>query len=213
MPIRVLIYGGDTRTQAEYLRRVESRLRSPRNGLVKAANAAAGVWEKNFRRGGSMVGGWAQLAEATKQTRQRQGFPPGPVLIRYGALKAVVTEGFMSARGPASWSRRDPYSTQNTRARLSISKDVATLSAHGWKVANQYGHPNRSGRAIPPRPFWFVDRTVMAASKSAVEKWIADEVLAGPRGSAPASGGRIASPGRSMYGGFGSSLPPAFRKW
>lgn len=177
MPIRVTIRGGDTRLQAEYLRMVQSRLSDPKTGLVKAANAAAGVWEKNFRSQGAMVGGWAKLAEATIRNRERQGMPTGPVLIKYGALKAVVTEGFMEARGPGQWSKTDPYSPHSTRGRLTISKGLARLTATGWKVANQYGHPNRSGKAIPPRPFWFVDRTVMAASKSAVEKWIADEVV------------------------------------
>jgi hypothetical protein len=124
-----------------------------------------------------MVGGWRGLAEATIRNRQRQGMPTAPVLIKYGALKAVVTEGFMEAKGPGQWSKTDPYSPHTTRGRLTINKGLARLSAQGWKVANQFGHPNHSGAAIPPRPFWFVDRTVMAASKSAVEKWIADEVV------------------------------------
>lgn len=177
MPIRVTLVGGDSKTQIAFLQQVERRLRDPRTGLVKAANAAAREWEKNFRTGGAAVGGWAQLAEATKQNRARQGMPQGPVLIKYGALKAVVSEGFMEARGPGTWSKTDPYSPHTTRGRLTISKGLAKLTASGWKVANQYGHPNHSGKAIPPRPFWFVDRTVMAASKSAVEKWIADEVI------------------------------------
>lgn len=177
MPIRVTVRGGDTRLQQQYLQQVAKRLSDPRKGLVKAANAAATVWEKNFTRGGSMVGGWRELAEATIRNRERHGMPTGPVLIKYGALKAVVTEGFMEANGPGSWSKSDPYSPHTTRGRLTISKGLARLTAQGWKVANQYGHPNHSGRAIPPRPFWFVDRTVMAASKSAVEKWIADEVV------------------------------------
>lgn len=177
MPIRVTLRGGDSRLQQQYLNRVRDRLSNPREGLVRAANATARVWEKNFRSGGGLVGGWAALAEATKRNRARQGMPEGPVLIKYGALKAVVTEGFIEAKGPGQWSRTDPYSPHTTRARLSISKGLARLTASGWKVANQYGHPNHSGRAIPPRPFWFVDRTVMAASKQAVEKWIADEVV------------------------------------
>lgn len=177
MPIRVTLRGGDTTAQQQWLLNLAKRLSDPREGLVKAANAAAGVWEKNFRSSGGAVGGWAPLAESTIQNRMRQGMPQGPVLIKYGALKAVVTEGFMEAKGPGQWSKTDPYSPHTTRARLRVSKGLATLEAHGWKVANQYGHPNRSGKAIPPRPFWFVDRTVMAASKSAVEKWIADEVV------------------------------------
>ena len=178
MPIRVEIRGGDSRLQQQYLRRTEQRLRDPRKGLVKAANAAARVWEENFRTGGAAVGGWAALAEATIQNRQRQGMPEGPVLIKYGALKSVVTEGFMEANGPGSWSKTDPYSPHTTRGRLTISKGLARLSAQGWKIANQYGHPNGRGSSpVPPRPFWFVDRSVMAASKQAVEKWIADEVL------------------------------------
>jgi len=177
MPIRVTIKGGDARLQQQYLQRIEKRLRDPREGLIRAANATAGVWEENFRRRGSHVGGWAQLAEATIRNRERQGMPRGPVLIKYGALKAVVTEGFMEAKGPKSWSKTDPYSPHTTRARLAVSKGVATLSAQGWKIANQYGHPNRSGKAIPPRPFWFVNRKVMAMSKRAVEQWIADEVI------------------------------------
>ena len=177
MPIRVTLKGGTTTLQQQYLKRVQDRLRDPQKGLVKAANAAASLWEKNFRSGGKAVGGWAELAEATKRNRARQGMPSGPILIKYGALKAVVTEGFMSARGPGAWMKTDPYSPHTTRGRLAIRRGVATLSAHGWKVANQYGHPNHTGRAIPPRPFWFVDRNVMAASKTAVEKWIADEVV------------------------------------
>lgn len=177
MPIRVTLRGGDSRAQQQWLRRTESRLRDGRDGLVKAANAVARVWEKNFRSGGGMVGGWAQLAEATKRNRARQGMPQGPVLIKYGALKSVVTDSFIAARGPGTWSKTDPYSPHTTRGRLTVQKGLAQLSATGWKVANQYGHPNRTGRAIPARPFWFVDRRVAAASKQAVEKWIADEVI------------------------------------
>lgn len=178
MPIRVTVRGGSTHQQQQWLKGLVTRLRDPREGLVKAANATARVWEKNFRSGGAAVGGWADLAEATIRNREKQGMPTGPVLIKYGALKAVVTEGFMEASGPGRWSKSDPYSPHTTTGRLTIKRGLATLSAHGWKVANQYGHPNRRGsRPVPPRPFWFVDRNVMAASKSAVEKWIADEVI------------------------------------
>ena len=177
MPIRVTIRGGDTRLQQRYVNRVLKDLSNPRGGLIAATNKVAGVWEQNFRKQGGTVGGWASLAEATKENRRRQGMPDGPVLIKYGALKAVVTEGFMEAKGPGSWAKTDPYSPHTTRARLTISRGLARLSANGWKIANQYGHPNRTGRAIPPRPFWFVDRNVMAASKRGVEMWIAKEVL------------------------------------
>jgi len=170
--IRVTIKGGDTHLQAEYLQRVMERLSDPRNGLIKAANAAAGVWERNFREGGALVGGWKDLAQATVENRVRQGMPAGPVLIKYGALKYVTTDAFMEANGPSSWSRSDPYSDNVTRGRLDIRKGVAHLSASGWKTVHQTEGPNR-----PARPFWFVDANVMAASKSAVEKWITDEVL------------------------------------
>lgn len=175
MPITVTITGGDTRQQIEYINRVRRRLQDPQGGLIAAANATAGVWEDNFRTSGGEVGGWAELAQSTLDNRARQGMPSGPILIKYGALKAVVTEGFMEAKGPGSWSKNDPYSPHTTSARLTINKGLATLSARGWKIANQYGYSNR--RYAPARPFWFVNRNVMAASKKAVEKWIADEVV------------------------------------
>lgn len=172
MSIRVTIKGGDTRLQQQYLEEVLKRLSDPRDGLVKAANAAAGVWERNFREGGALVGGWASLAEATVQNRIRQGMPSGPVLIKYGALKYVTTDAFMEAHGPSSWAKTDPYSPNTTRGRLTIQKGIAHLTASGWKTVHQTEGPHRQAR-----PFWFVDSNVMAASKSAVEKWIADEVL------------------------------------
>lgn len=178
MPIRVEVRGGSSVLQQRYLHKLADRLKDRGKGLVKASNAVARVWEKNFRTGGSAVGGWAQLAEATLNNRARQGMPSGPILIKYGALKSVVTEGFMEANGSGQWSRNDPYSDHSTRGRLTISKGVAKLSAHGWKIANQYGHSNGRGSSdVPARPFWFVDRTVQAAARGAIEEWLEDEVL------------------------------------
>lgn len=179
MPIRVTVRGGDASAQMRYLQSVAGKLRDRRSGLVRATNAVAAVWEKNFRDSGGMVGGWPQLAEATIQNRVEQGMPQGPVLIKYGALKSVVTEGFMTAHGPSSWSKTDPYSPNNTKARLTLTKDMARLEAHGWKISNQYGFPNKSGRRVPARPFWFVDTAVTAAARDAITKWIADDVVKG----------------------------------
>lgn len=161
-----------------YLKRASDRLKDRGPALVKAANAVATEWEENFRGQGNRVGGWAELAEATIQRREAQGFPPGPILIRYGALKRVTTDNFMSARASGSWSGSDPYSGHVTRGRLTIEKDVARLEAHGWKVANQYGHKNHFGaQRVPPRPFWFVDRQVTAAAGGAVRDWLLEEVF------------------------------------
>lgn len=165
-------------TVVQWLMKVKDRLNDREKALIGATQAVATEWEANFRSGGARVGGWADLAEATIQNRERQGFPAGPILIRYGALKRVTTDEFINARGEGSWSGSDPYSKHTTTGRLTIKKGLAHLEAHGWKVANQYGHPNSRGSApVPPRPFWFVDRQVTAAAGGAVRDWLLDEVL------------------------------------
>ena len=168
---------GSTHAQVAYLAKIKRKLQNRREGLVQATNKVAEVFDRNFTSEGSMVGGWAELAEKTKEIRREQGYGPTPILIRYGALRAVVTQGFMQANGPGSWARTDDYSDHTTSARLRISRDTAVLEAHGWKVANQWGHPNRSGRPVPARAFWFTTRPAMSAAKEGVVRWIATEVL------------------------------------
>lgn len=165
---------------AQALQQIADRLQNAENGLLRATNNVADVWRKNFDSEGSMVsGGWPELADATQEIRANEGFSPDhPILFRYGALRGVAVEFFQKASHGGSTSQSDNYSQQVTTGSLSITDKVATLEAHGWKVANQWGHPG-NGRygPVPARPFWFVDKSTIAAAREGIRDWILDEVV------------------------------------
>lgn len=169
---------GEAQAQAR-LNEIVNRLKKPEGGLIKATNKVAEVFAENYDREGSMVGGWPQLAEKTQNLREYYGYPrEHPILIRYGALRAVAVEFFEEAKKPGRTSKNDDYSNQTTTGTLSISGDRAELQVSGWKVSNQYGfsHPNNP-TDTPARPFWFIDRNSVAAAREGVKEWIEDEVL------------------------------------
>lgn len=174
--INVTLKGG-VGQQQKYLAQLNRRLKDRRGGLLEAVHEIAEEWDDNFRSEGSEVGGWAALAEATIKRRAAAGYPAWPILVRYGALRKVAIEGFMSANSSGSWASGDNYSGHNTKGTLRLNKGEATLSAHGWKVANQWGHPNWRGKPIPARPFWYIDRNVRSSARDGVVRWIVDEVI------------------------------------
>ena len=156
----------------EFTRRLNDR----HAGLFRAVNRVADVWKDNFDDEGRRVGRWAPLAESTVQRRASQGFgPEHPILQRSGALRNVVIDTFQSASGNHTETRGDAYSGQLTTSTIEVdSSGVARIEAHGWKVSNQYeagGHE--------PRPFWFVDKTVLYAARSGVVDWLANDVIPG----------------------------------
>lgn len=155
-----------------------SKLRSPKGGLERATENVAKEWAKNFDEEGSRVGGWADLAEMTQNMREYQGFAPAhPILIRYGALRAVAVDFFERGR-EGQRSEGDNYSDEVVKGRLSINRNTAELEIGGsYKVANQYGFLTKTGQFVPARPFWFVDRGVSAAARTGIRDWIVYEVL------------------------------------
>lgn len=161
-----------------YLDAVRTRLLNDRTaGLVRAVRRIGDVWKDNFDTEGSRVGGWAPLAEYTQADRAELGFSPDhPILRRDGALRNVVIDLLTSQTSTSqgqSRSERDTYSDQVTTSALTLDGGHVTISAHGWKVANQYDtRGDRFGH--PARPFWFVDDAVLYAARSGVVDWLTD---------------------------------------
>lgn len=161
---------------------IEARLRNPKGGLIRATNKVAEKFGENFDGEGSLVGGWPDLAEQTRNIREWQGFPAEhPILFRYGALRAIAVEFFEEAKRGGSRSKGDNYSNEVVTGRLDINGNVAQMWVGGsYKVMNHYGHPNVAPEGDnPPRPFWFVNRYSVAAAREGVKDWIEDEVLKG----------------------------------
>lgn len=161
---------------------IARRLKQPKNGLIRATNKVAQKFGENFDSEGGLVGGWPDLAEQTQGMREWQGFSPDhPILIRYGALRAVAVEFFQNAKGSGSVSKGDSYSDEVVKGSLSLRGQTARLYIGGsYKVMNQFGYPDTNGSGVnPPRPFWFVNKHSIAAARDGVKEWIEDEVLKG----------------------------------
>lgn len=161
------------------INQIINRLGQPRRGLELATNQVAGVFQDNYDSEGSHVGGWPQLAELTNAMRAYQGYDEEhPILIRYGALRAVAVEFFKDAKAGEAISHGDDYSDNVVSGSLRISGNTATLHMGGsYKVLNQTGHSNARTGPNPARPFWFIDRAAVAAAGAGVKSWIEDEVL------------------------------------
>lgn len=162
------------------LSKIAKSLAQPRTGLEKATNKVAGVFEDNYdSEGGHVPGGWPELSELTLAMREYQGYPDGPILVRYGALRAVAVEFFKDAKAGQAITHGDDYSDNVVAGSLQVSNKVATLHMGGsYKVLNQMGHDNARWGPNPARPFWFVDRATVAAASEGIRDWIEDEVLA-----------------------------------
>lgn len=160
------------------LRKLQDGLEHPKEGLLRSTHAVAGVFAKNYDEQGSAVGGWADLSEQTLAMREWQGFDPGPIMYRYGALRDMAVAFFQRSTG-GSESKGDSYSDNVTTATLDIEDNKAALSLGGsYKVLNQFGYPNTNGSGEnPARPFWFINSDTIVAGRDAMEDWIKDEVL------------------------------------
>lgn len=162
------------------LDQIFDRLKEPKEGLIRATNRVAKEWGDNFDSEGGRVGGWPELAEMTRDIREYQGFPPDrPIMLRYGALRAIAVEYFENAKREGRAAKGDNYSDETVKGSLEITRGTATLRVgDSWKVANQWGFTNSAtGQQVPARPFWFVDRRAVAAAKEGVMDWLEDEVL------------------------------------
>lgn len=182
----------DFRIQATNLTQVRARLdkiirnlNDPKEGLERATHKVAGIFKENYDNEGSMVGGWPALSDYALNIRQWQGVPPGPILVRYGALRAIAVEFFQTARAGSSASAGGSYpfktwSDQTVTGQLNVSGPRATLILGGsYKILNQWGHENWGPMSdVPARPFWFVGPQSIAASRDGIVEWIEDEVLA-----------------------------------
>lgn len=176
MPLTIVIESnGNIPAARKYFDTLMTRLQKP--DPKRAVKRVAEMWAHNFKGEGSMVGGWAQLAQSTIEERERQGFGgTHPILIRYGSLYAMSTLWFMDARPgiATSWSmnRGRPVATT---ASLDITDGTATLGLAGPKTVHQKGN-----WTPPKRQYWFTDRNIVLAARLGVLEWINDEVL--PRG-------------------------------
>lgn len=161
-----------------HVKRVRDRLENEReDGLSKAVQELAKVFDENFQSEGGKVGGWKPLADATIRRREYYGYPgEHPIMIRYSALRGVVAEDMKPGK-PGRFSRSDNYSGHVTQGSLDIDTDTAILTAKGWKVSNQYGFKNKYGSKTPARPFWFTNKHAVRAAKDGVVMWIVDEVV------------------------------------
>lgn len=167
------------------INQIIDRLNEPKEGLERATNQVAGVFAHNYDTEGGLVGGWAQLAEVTNAMREWQGYSAEhPILIRYGALRAVAVEFFQEARAGSAISVGDDYSGQTVSGSLQINRNVATLHIGGsYKVLNQFDYtnirtgPNGRYQGWEARPYWFVSNEVVAAASKGVRDWVVTEVL------------------------------------
>ena len=58
------------------------------DGADEAASAVSDGWRRSLRRHGP---GWAPLKPSTVRDRIREGFPPGPPLVRSGGLEQALS--------------------------------------------------------------------------------------------------------------------------
>lgn len=160
----------------QYMERVHDALSKPQGAVRNATNRVALYWMKNFLSEGSLVGGWAPLAESTIANRIGQGYGGGPIMTKSGSLAAAATGFFASAVDSGQVVYTEPYDPRGitVTARLSMGSKIARLSVDGWPVVNQWYGP-RTGR--PARPFWWVDQAVGLQAGLGVAEWLFDEVL------------------------------------
>ena len=135
----------------------------------RAINRVGTSMLQNFRYEGTMVGGWQNLSQFTRDTRRERGFPPDhPILFQTGELERIT------AFTLANWKT-------GAKGYMPSDRDGANRMVSGWKgsqwyatvtgpkVQNQYGGqmpgysgPNprvTGGRAgfLPARPFFFIN--------------------------------------------------------
>lgn len=173
MPLTIVIESsGNIPAAQKFFDRMMSHLRKP--DPTRSVKRVAEMWAHNFQGEGSMIGGWAQLAQSTIEQRERQGFGgTHPILIRYGSLYAMSTLWFMNAKpGTATaWSQGSGRAVPTT-ASLDITDGTATLGLSGPKTVHQKGN-----WTTPKRQYWFTDRNIVMAARLGVLEWINDEVI------------------------------------
>lgn len=149
---------------------LREELSNPTIGLVSATNGVAAVWAANYDAEGSMVGGWADLAQKTQDLRQAKGLDPEhPILFRYGTLRGIVIDLFQKPAASSATATSD--SGADISGSLTISEGTATLSASGWPVVNQW---EDAAKNRPARPYWFVNPQVEQAALDGVALWLGD---------------------------------------
>jgi len=146
--------------------KIERFLKYERDDMaVESLHGVAKVWDRNFISEGSRVGGWRELAERTVEERERAGFPGRhPILVRYGDLRLLTTRHLLNVN-PNETRRMDRGG--EIEVRVSTKNGTLDVSAHGNKAMNQFRGKNRA-----PRPYWFVDESVIRSAHGALVPWI-----------------------------------------
>lgn len=144
-------------------------------GISRAVVALVEQYRTNFQTEGRMSGRrWRGLADRTLEDRARQGYGPGPILDRSGALRRAATFESQDLSRPASATYHDPYGDTVIRNRLTFRRDEATIILDGEKVANHHGS---GADNLPARPIWYVTSRTDAAVRDAIAEWVIDTVL------------------------------------
>lgn len=148
---------------AEAQRRVTNVQKAVMNpDIHKMVQGMAGIWQSNFDTEGGSVGGWWELAEATKRLRASRGFDPEhPILVQTGALKRAAVTGLLNVNGPRVLTYKGVMMSYVP------NPFGATLTISGPKVDNQF-RIRDVGYSQPARPFWFVNNDVEAAATNAL---------------------------------------------
>lgn len=164
--------------------KIHRQLNSPTDGLERATHKVAGIFKDNYDSEGGLVGGWPELSQYALNIREWQGVPATPILVRYGALRAIAIDYFLTAKAGSRDSAGGAYpfktwSDQTVSGQLSVSGNQASLMlTGGYKLLNQWGHGNWGPMGdVPARPFWFVGPESIAAAREGVIEWIEKEVL------------------------------------
>ncbi len=168
-----VIHVKNLEASARILNKLDRSLTRGRDDVaVKALNAAAKLWDKNFMSEGSLSGGWRQLADRTVEERERLGFGGShPIMIRYNQLHVLTTENLKGLRNAdARWAKSDP---QGGEIRVSVATRNGRMEvvAGGNKAMNQERSKNR-----PARPYWFVDSKVKRDVRQAGVDWTMGEL-------------------------------------
>jgi len=165
----------------QWLGGVQQRIEDREDVVKKITGAIANIWRDNFDSGGRMVGGWADLRERTQEERAQMGLNPShPILYRYGNLRAVAIEFFQNIASSSGWGWTSAGDVDDGDMQAATyfrqGKDGATLSFSSVKAVHQYGS---SKAYIPDRPFWFVDDSIIGASRDVILDWLDKEVIHG----------------------------------
>lgn len=145
------------------------------DGRSRVATGAVNVmgegFRKNFIAEGSMVGGWADLAERTVADREERGFGgEHPILIRYGGLIDTTTTALSKVKNSTTFYSTDPDG-KAIGVTVQIGNGAVIASAYGEKSTNQV-----QTDSAPARPFWFTNAVSKGWARDGAVRTLEEEI-------------------------------------